>query len=670
MCEKSHEFHTSPRFAPANSSTSFRPGLGETPVKLSLLMGAMLALMSAWPAATAPLETYGKLPYVETMSLSPDGHKLAYAVTDDGEQRKIIVKNLDTGAIIGGIVAGTHKIRGIEWAGPNNLIILNSVTTSIDSSSTWEWFLAFDYNILKKRILPLLSNVNAGSTHEGNLNVVYGWREIRFLNGHPFAFARGEEVVGNGGRVGLFRVDLDNADVADVAFEGFENTVSYAVNAKGKPLAESEYDGKRGVWTLRLLTDHPREVRRVVAPIETPALLGLGKDGESLLVGFFGEKGYTMQELSPTSDTWSDPIPQPDELIWDTATYRLIGDYRLVEDEARYNFYNARDQAIWKAVTAAYPGSRVTLVSFSDDHRKVVVLVSSPEEGEAYALVDLDKHSGTWLAPRYKGLKPEDISPVQAIKFKAADGVDLTGYLTLPRGRPAKGLPLVVFPHGGPAARDEPGFDWWTQAMASRGYAVLQVNYRGSDGFGWDFMSAGFGQWGRKMQTDLSDGVRHLAAAGTIDPARVCIVGASYGGYAALAGAAIDTGVYRCAASVAGLADLKRFLLAKKDSEGDEGAGTQKYWLRFMGPQSGLDELSPAKQVEKITIPVLLIHGKDDTVVPFEQSQIMADALKKAGKPVEFVTLNKEDHWLSQGATRLLMLQSVMAFLEKNNPPT
>ncbi len=230
--------------------------------------------------------------------------------------------------------------------------------------------------------------------------------------------------------------------------------------------------------------------------------------------------------------------------------------------------------------------------------------------------------------------------------------------------------PLIVLPHGGPAARDEPGFDWWAQAMASRGYAVLQINYRGSNGYGWKFLSAGFGQFGRKMQTDLSDGVRYLAAQGKIDPKRVCIVGASYGGYAALAGATLDPGVYHCAVSVAGISDLSRMVSS-------QGAGSdelsKRYWLRFMGVEKAgdpvLDEISPIRHIDNVTIPILLIHGKDDTVVDYAQSQIMYDALKKAGKPVEFVTLAHEDHWLSTGATRLQMLEATMAFLAKNNPP-
>jgi dipeptidyl aminopeptidase/acylaminoacyl peptidase len=288
-------------------------------------------------------------------------------------------------------------------------------------------------------------------------------------------------------------------------------------------------------------------------------------------------------------------------------------------------------------------------------------------------LVDLDAKRATGLGNTYLGVPPEGVSPVKSIRYKAKDGLEITANLTLPRGKDPKNLPLVVLPHGGPEVRDTPGFDWWSQALASRGYAVLQPNFRGSEGFGYDFVAAGFGQWGKAMQTDLSDGVRDLAAQGVVDPKRVCIVGASYGGYAALAGATLDTGVYRCAASIAGLSDLGRFLVDKQRLYEFSNNATLRYWLRFMGADGlkdpDLTALSPAKLVNKVEVPILLIHGKDDTVVPYVQSTIMADALKRAGKPVELVTLNGEDHWLSSGATRLQMLTAVTAFLEKNNPP-
>ena len=171
------------------------------------------------------------------------------------------------------------------------------------------------------------------------------------------------------------------------------------------------------------------------------------------------------------------------------------------------------------------------------------------------------------------------------------------------------------------------------------------------------------------MQGDLSDGLRYLANQGIADPKRACIVGASYGGYAALAGVSLESGVYRCAVSVSGISDPAKFLSwVQMDSK--QG---YRYLGRFLGvakPEDRrLDEISPIKHVSAIETPLMLIHGRDDTVVPYEQSEMLVKAMKRAGKPVEFVSLDKEDHWLSRGATRLKMLQASVEFLRKYNPP-
>jgi len=174
------------------------------------------------------------------------------------------------------------------------------------------------------------------------------------------------------------------------------------------------------------------------------------------------------------------------------------------------------------------------------------------------------------------------------------------------------------------------------------------------------------------MQTDLSDGVSYLAKQGIIDPAKVCIVGASYGGYAALAGVALQPTVYRCAVSVAGISDLAR-MLNWYTRGGLEPGRTIRYWDRFFGVSGSsdpvLDTLSPIRHVDAVTAPVLLIHGRDDTVVPYEQSQIMYDALRADHKDVQLVTLVKEDHWLSRSETRMQMLESTVAFLRAHDPP-
>jgi dipeptidyl aminopeptidase/acylaminoacyl peptidase len=276
------------------------------------------------------------------------------------------------------------------------------------------------------------------------------------------------------------------------------------------------------------------------------------------------------------------------------------------------------------------------------------------------------------IGPAFKDVGAADVSEVRFISYAAADGTKIPAYLTLPSGRPHDHMPLVVLAHGGPTAQDNPGFDWWAQALASRGYAVLQPEFRGSEGFGWGHLSAGFGQWGRKMQTDLSDGVRYLASQGLIDSKKVCIVGASYGGYAALAGPTLDRGVYRCAVSVSGISDPHAMMRWLRSRQIAADSISLRFMTRFMGVESyddpRLSEISPMSHAADADAPILLIHGTSDTIVPIGQSIDMESALRSAGKPVEFVRLDSEDHWLSRSETREQMLSATAAFLAKYNP--
>jgi dipeptidyl aminopeptidase/acylaminoacyl peptidase len=358
--------------------------------------------------------------------------------------------------------------------------------------------------------------------------------------------------------------------------------------------------------------------------------------------------------------------------IIDPVTHLWIG--QTLENDTRESiFLPAALEARWRGTVKAFPGNFVHLISWSGDFNRLVVHTDGGTDSGTYWLVDIPRRSADPLGYDYPPVKSADVGPVQVIDWQAADGLALHGILTLPPGRPAKSLPLVVLPHGGPAARDYPGFDWWAQAFASQGYAVFQPNFRGSSDYGVAFRNAGLGQWGRKMQTDISDGVADLARRGIVDPRRACIVGASYGGYAALAGVTVQQGLYRCAVSVAGVADLGAFLsYAYKRSDGP--SSSTRYWRDFMGvtstwSHSELDPIDPANLASRADAPILLIHGKDDTVVPIDQSQIMERALRRAGKPVEFVTMDNEDHWLSREETRIAMLKSAVAFVEKYNPP-
>jgi len=632
------------------------------------ILGLALALTAA-PAFAAPLEAYGKLPSIEDVAISPDGARLAMIATD-GEKRSVAIEDLASHKLEANLQAGDAKLRAILWVGPNHLAVIRSVTSGIRLGDSFvigvrgEHVMGFDYNLTTRRAHGLMSNTPSASNF-------FSSPRVRTANGEPALFVDAAFFRESRSEDSVYRLDPETGR-GQLVEEGRPQTAEFVLDASGDAVAEAAFNDRDDSWSLRFKDGAGwREVRREIAPIDMPSLRGLGRDGRSILVSEVLEGQPIVREVTPAG-VWSAPLPVHDDsgLIFDPVKHNLIGSVSLQGDARAYEFFDARDQQAWAAVEHAFAGQSVELASWSDDRRKIVVLADSPTDGPGYALVDLDAGKASWIANQYDQIGPNDISPRKPVSFKAADGLALTGYLTTPRGRDPKALPLIVFPHGGPAARDEPGFDWWAQAMASRGYAVLQVNYRGSNGFGQPFLEAGYGQWGRKMQTDLSDGVRWLAAQGVIDPKRVCIVGASYGGYAALAGATLDLGVYRCAVSYAGPADLRAMVGWSGDYEGMQA---RRYWLRYMGAKDAGDPalaaISPAAHVDALNIPLLLIHGKDDTVVPLAQSRIMANDARAAGKRVDLEVLDSTDHWLTRGATRLQMLRAAMAFVEKNNPP-
>jgi dipeptidyl aminopeptidase/acylaminoacyl peptidase len=257
---------------------------------------------------------------------------------------------------------------------------------------------------------------------------------------------------------------------------------------------------------------------------------------------------------------------------------------------------------------------------------------------------------------------------MEAVRYKARDGLEIPGYLTLPAGREAKGLPLVILPHGGPyGVRDTLRYDPEVQFLASRGYAVLQPNYRGSESYGLAFHKRGEGEWGRKMQDDLDDGMDWLVARGIVDPKRACLVGSSYGGYAAAWGATRNPERYRCAASFAGVFDLRtqlrytrEFLISKVYRE---------YKQTVKGPETfDLDSVSPLREVKRLKVPLLLIHGDDDSIVPVEQSKSYASALKSAGKAHDLHIIKNEGHGFREKGSFALYLGKLEAFLAQHNP--
>jgi dipeptidyl aminopeptidase/acylaminoacyl peptidase len=619
-------------------------------------------------AGAAPLETYGRLPNLEYVSLSPDGTKLAFVRTTE-DTRILAILSLADKKVIGGAQLGQVKLRGLDWADNDHVLITTSRTglpwLLLGKDSEWGLLSVYEMSSAKLLHYPEYQK------NERNLNVVTSHVMVRHIGNDTLLFIPGtyaERVT----KAALFEVNLTTHHQTIVR-HGSEVTLGWLVNDAGQIVAEDSYYEQDQRWQMRIRhAGRWLETESTQAPIDVPQVIGFGPKGDGVLIST-KDHGVSVWELMSLQDgKLGAPLEEGKEfhgIIEDPTNHRMIGGIQI-EDEYKYVFFDEDLRSRWRSLTNAFEGERVRLVSMSADLMHFVVLVDGPTHGYSYQLVDMNTHRAIPVGDVYDDLR--QANETRRINYPAADGLSIPAYLTLPRGRPATRLPLIVLPHGGPATRDTGDFDWWAQALASQGYAVLKPNFRGSS-LDDSFLAAGFGEWGKKMQTDLSDGVRYLAKEGIIDPARVCIVGGSYGGYAALAGVTLDPGVYRCAVSVAGISDLKRFLEWVQDSD-EFGAQTpQRYWDRFLGVSSykdtALDAISPIKHLDHVSVPVMLIHGRDDTVVPFEQSVIMSSALKKANKKVELVVLKNEDHWLSRGATRLQMLESSIVFLKANNPP-
>jgi dipeptidyl aminopeptidase/acylaminoacyl peptidase len=316
----------------------------------------------------------------------------------------------------------------------------------------------------------------------------------------------------------------------------------------------------------------------------------------------------------------------------------------------------------------AFPGQWVTITSHAKDGRRFIAQVRSDRNPGDYYLFDLDRKNADYLFSAMDWIELEQMVSVTPVDIKARDGLALHGYVTSRNGLKPEKRPMVVVVHGGPhGVHDTWKWDAWPQYLASLGYAVLQVNYRGSAGYGQAFQSAGYRNWGTAMQDDLTDAVRWAIAAGVADPARVCIMGASYGGYAAVMSPLREPALYRCAIEFAGVVDL---VTQASDSDmGDTGFGRQ-YLSRVLGTSDAdLQAHSPVRYLDKLQVPILIAHGTEDERVPFSQAKQLRAELDRLHKPYEWMPFDGEEHGFYVDANHEKFLLAVKAFLEKHVGP-
>ncbi len=621
--------------------------------------------LSLGPAAAAqppPASAFAALPAMQSPVISPDGARIAFiAQTNDGalvyaaqlasNQADAIIRINDTDG------------RAVTWANDDTLILL------VSSTDTWhfaarmvESFVPFGIDLAGDLRVRQL----AGARAVGGGLFVRGRRLIGYER------ATGRVLWPIGGV--LYSMNGKNND-SDKVDEGSSFTRDWVVDDSGEPQYRVDYREKMDYFQILRRRDNGLWETFVERTLDLPEidLHGLDADGELVVGGRPTDIGrYGLYTVSATGargrSVYAHDILDVSDVRTDPYTNRVVG--AAVEGESPKWF--DEDLAMQQAsLDDTFPGESPWIENWSQDRSRFIVRTKHSDRAPVFYLYDATASTASKIATTYPELDGSSLAPRLPYIYKARDGVEIPGYLTRPLGVEGP-APLVVLPHRGPMDRDVDGFDWLAHFLASRGYAVLQPNYRGSGGYGRAWEEAGYGGWGiGVMQHDLTDGVAAVVAAGIADPERVCIVGASYGGYAALAGAAFTPELYRCAVAINAVSDLRDMhTLYTGRRDGRTAAVT--YWERSMGVEDVrsargvLDAASPAQHVEQVQAAVLLIHGRDDAVVVNGQSRGMERALREAGKTVQLVELDGEDHWLSEADTRLETLEALEPFLEQH----
>lgn len=358
--------------------------------------------------------------------------------------------------------------------------------------------------------------------------------------------------------------------------------------------------------------------------------------------------------------------------LFDRQTHELLGVLYHAPGGLKLELEDPTAAAHLKALNQYFGNSaNVVPIQQTRAQRRWLLHVEGPTEPGSYHVYDIDNSRAREIGVQRPKLLGKALASVELIKYRARDGLELTGYLTTPPNATGKPAPLLMYPHGGPALRDYYESDTSPQIFAAHGYQVFQPNFRGSAGFGEKFLTAGHRQWGRAMQTDIGDALAHLHKIGRIDSQRACIIGASYGGYAALVAATTPGTPYRCSAAVAPVTDLTRLLKHDKKYFGAKSVFYANMLEQLGNPARHSEELqtySPAQQAAQAAIPILLVHGVKDRRVPIDQSRRMAASLATHNKPHELIEVPNAGHSFSKRRDRRLYHEEILKFLATHLP--
>ncbi|MGF1454106.1 MAG: alpha/beta hydrolase family protein [Alphaproteobacteria bacterium] len=644
---------------------------------VGLGLGAGRGQAAAAPVAQPPVEAFASLPFITNVQISPDGQHLAVVRTFEDRNIGLILR---TGGAEPRAAFSSREgfVRNIFWLNNDRALMYLTgnryvrnyrddvqlsrlVSVSVDGKDT---------DVLMRRIqndrtgiVPQSQVLLSRNLHRGRNALVAAWTG-RTTSIYSVSPATGVARLLKSG-LGADRQGSLGTYTADwMTSPDLKSWVRWNRDDKSSPpqvYVEGSIDG--GEW---------KEIQRYgVGADATYGIVGFSETSDSLYVlADRPGKPTALYEYDLKAGTlgrliYAHPRVGLSGASLDGRTGRLLAaTYTL--DEPEYEPLDPERKALQTLIDNTFQSTSVNrVISQTADHSTFIIRTSGPSSPAVYYYAKLEQRQAAVLGQAYPGLDGVPMGAVKALTYAARDGLPIRAYLTLPPDvSEPKTLPMVILPHGGPHSRDLMVFDYQAQFLANRGYAVFQPNFRGSTGYGQRFLEAGYGEWGGKMQDDVTDGVQYLIREGIADRDRICIMGGSYGGYAALMGGVKTPDLYRCIVSINGVTSLG---MVRRESRDTTAAVFSRRTLGAAWDDRDVQrKLSPADNAEAITAPVLLIHGREDLVVEYRQARAMDRALRRAGKEVTFVSLDGDDHFLSQSETRIAAMQAVESFLARH----
>ncbi|NNC38457.1 MAG: S9 family peptidase [Acidimicrobiales bacterium] len=630
-------------------------------------------------AKPVPAEHYARMPAVYDATISPDGNFLATIVDNNGEYI-LRVFNLgnpaDNTLRASGLGKGV-QVKTIMWANNDQILIRTRQTRNQgDIIYNTGHLYVVDKNV--EDVTPVLKakNQQGGASRFNKQRTVRQFNDdvIDYLPDDPdhilMSFGLEDQLAPD-----VYKVNIKNLSQKKIK-NGAPNIQNWITDlhgevrvSKGQVDVSGEYhlairDANGDTW--RSIADYPGldSNTNIVGFMEDPNHMIVasrnGKDTLGLYIYDLAQKRQTRKLLHNDQYDVSDIIMSPDGK-------KVVG-AKYVGDVGERVFFDPVYKSRFDKIEAKLPDYQINILDQTPDGKKVIFKASTPSvPGILYAY-----NSATGKLDNLGYDYPEISKTLQGditkVKYSARDGFKITGYLTTPPaiadGMPFKNQPFVILPHGGPYARDAQSFDYFAQYFSSRGYSVLQMNFRGSSGLGLAHQQAGRKNW-EVMQEDIEDGARWLASKGYADPKRICIAGWSFGGYAALMGAIKNPDLYACAISVAGVTDLfdlindrKKYVLGRHVAKSSIISGFKN--------SDAIKENSPVKRADELTVPVLLAHGTMDVTVHYDQFTRMKNALGKSKAKKTYVVLKDGNHGLTSTAHRTKLLTAMDKFLLAN----